>query len=166
MVEAKHQPNASKGIPREPGNPDSGQSANENDKLAFESIIAVHHTYFIVLIAALSVYFGIVGACWKVVFGTDHKAPDLTHILVLFLGILVGAAVFIGMRYARGICAKHQCLLDNLAAKLDICSIDLSLLPYSAKVSMFFIGIVTVVSIIMSLYLLGRVIWYKLVIPS
>ncbi len=161
VVEAKHQPNASKGIPREPGILDSGQSTGENDRLAFESIIAVHNTYFIVFIAAISVYFGIVGACWGFAFGTNHKAsvPPLRQGLFLVISTIAGVAIFIGMLYALGICAKHQDYLNNLAVKLDICSIDLSLLPSSAKASMFFIVVLSVINLILLLCVLLPCVW-------
>ena len=156
VVQARHQPNASKGIPREPGIPDSRQSTTENDRLAFESIIAVHNTYFIVFIAAISVYFGIVGACWGFAFGNNHRpsGPPLRQGLFLVISTIAGVAIFIGMLYALGICAKHQCYLDNLAVKLGICSIDLSLLPYSAKASMLFIGVLSVINLILLLCVL------------
>ena len=142
VVQAKHQPNASKGIPLGLGSYHSGQSAAENNRLAFESIIAMHNTYFIVFIAGLSVYFGIIGACWRFAFGANHKAPisKFARVLSLSISFLIGGALFIGMRYGLDICAKHQCSLDKLAAKLDICSIDLSLLPDSAEISMFVIA--------------------------
>ncbi len=147
VVEPKHQPNAI--------------SATENGRLAFESIIAVHNTYFIVLIAALSVYFGLVGVCWKFAFGTNHEVhlPRPVQALLLSIPFLVGFAIFKGMQYALGICAKHQDYLNNLAVKLDICSIDLSLLPYSARVSMVVLGILSVVSLILCLYVLLPCVW-------
>ena len=143
VADAEHRPNVNKCIPRAPVIPDSGQSATENDRMVFESVISVHNTYFIVFIGALSVYFGIAGACWGFAFATDQK-PHLTkpvQVLLLVIPILAGCALFKGMLYGLGICAKHQCSLDNLAVRLDICSIDLSLLPSSVEVSMVVIVI-------------------------
>ena len=173
MVEAKHQPNASKGIPLEPGIPDSGQSTAENDRLAFESIIAVHNTYFIVLIAALSVYFGIVGTCWKFAFGTNNETylQRFVQVCLLVIPVLVCVAVFKGMQYALSGCTARQKYLNDLADKLDICSqdylnglvdncsIDLYLLPYSAKVSMVVIGVLSVINLILLLCVLLPCVW-------
>lgn len=154
VTDAEHQPNTNKCIPRAPATPDSGHSATENDRLAFESIISVHNTYFIVFIGALSVYFGIAGACWRFAFATDQEPhlPKLVQILLLLIPILAGFALLKGMKYGLGICAKHQCSINNLAVRLDIRSIDLSLLPSSVTVSMYVIGILSLFSLILCLY--------------
>jgi len=166
VVEAKNQPNASKGIPREPGIPDSGQSATENDRLAFEGIIAVHNTYFIAFIGGLSVYCSIAGACWGSAFGTNYKTH--AQVFLLSIPVIVGVALFRAMQSALSGCIARQKYLNELAVKLDIncsqdylnglvnnCSIDLSLLHNSVIISMYLIGILSVVSLIL---FVGRVI--------